>query len=93
MPKKAEKKSSKSFDKLNIDKQIELINKSLESEVVPMLNSHGGGLEIYDVEGWNIHVRYYGTCQGCPLAGTGTLEFIEFTLQSNIDEKIRVVPV
>jgi len=83
----------KDFAKLDIDKQIELINKALEADVIPMLASHGGGLEIMDIEKTDVLVRYYGACQGCPLASTGTLEFIEFTLQSNIDERIRVIPV
>ena len=60
--------------------------------MVPMLASHGGGLEIMDIEGSKVFIRYYGACQGCPLASTGTLQFIEETLQSQIDKKIRVIP-
>ncbi len=81
------------FAKLDIDKQIKLINKALESDVIPMLQSHGGGLEIMDIKKTDVLIRYYGACQGCPLASTGTLEFIEHTLQSQIDERIRVVQV
>jgi Fe-S cluster biogenesis protein NfuA len=57
-----------------------------------MLASHGGGLEIMDIQGFRILIRYHGACHGCPLAGSGTLEFIEHTLQSEIDERIRVIP-
>jgi Fe-S cluster biogenesis protein NfuA len=79
------------FNKLTIEKQIKLINKALETDVLPMLMSHGGGLEIMDIDGWKVSVRYYGACHGCPLADTGTLDFIEQTLQGAIDERIRVV--
>lgn len=87
------KKKKIEFAKLDIKKQIKLIHKALEADVLPMLQSHGGGLEIMDIEGTDVHIRYYGACQGCPLASTGTLEFIEHTLQNKIDKKIRVIPV
>lgn len=87
------KKKKIEFAKLDIKKQIKLIHKALESDVLPMLQSHGGGLEITDIEGSNVLIRYYGACQGCPLASTGTLQFIEHTLQSQIDKKIQVIPV
>ena len=80
------------FNKLEIDKQVKLVNKALEKDVLPMLMSHGGGLEIYDIVGWEVIIKYYGACHGCPLASTGTLEFIEHTLQTHIDKKIRVIP-
>lgn len=93
MTKKKAKKPSVDFATLDIDRQIKLINKALEADVIPMLASHGGGLEIMDIEKTDVLIRYYGACQGCPLAEGGTLEFIEYTLQANIDERIRVVPV
>ena len=82
----------KEFNKLSIEDQIKLINKSLEKDVLPMLQSHGGGIEIMDIEGWEVIIQYFGACHGCPLANTGTLDFIEQTLQEGIGEKIRVIP-
>jgi NFU1 iron-sulfur cluster scaffold homolog, mitochondrial len=82
----------KPFNKLSIDKQIKLINTALETDVLPMLMSHGGGLEIMDIEDWKIIVQYFGACQGCPLSSSGTLEFIQQVLQGAIDERIYVVP-
>lgn len=95
MTKESVKKQTrkKAFSKLDINEQIKLLQKALEADVMPMLMSHGGGLEIMDIEEFDVLVRYYGACQGCPLAGSGTLEFIEHTLQSQIDERIKVVPV
>ena len=83
----------KPFNKLDIEKQVELVNKALESDVLPMLQSHGGGIEIMDIEGWSIYIQYFGACQGCPLASAGTLDFIEQTLQEQIDERVKVMPV
>lgn len=80
------------FNKMDVDEQVELIHHALEAEVMPLLRSHGGGLEILDIDDYNVIVKYYGTCHGCPLSSTGTLDFIQFTLQSEIDENIRVTP-
>jgi len=82
----------KQFNKLPIDEQIQLVQKALEPEVLPMLQSHGGGIEIMDIEKWDVIIQYFGACHGCPLASTGTLDFIEQTLQEQIDKRIRVVP-
>ena len=83
----------KPFNKLNIEDQVKQVNKALEKNVLPMLQSHGGGIEIMDIEGWSINIQYFGACQGCPLAGAGTLDFIEQTLQEKIDERIKVMPI
>lgn len=83
----------KDFSKLDIEEQVQQVDKALEADIMPMLASHGGGLEIYDIQEWKIYIRYYGACHGCPLAGRGTLELIERALQSHINEKIKVIPV
>ena len=87
-----QKKKKVVFTKLDIKEQIKLIHKALEADVIPMLESHGGGLEIMDIKGSKVFIRYYGACQGCPLASTSTLDFIEYTLQNKIDKKIQVIP-
>jgi len=79
------------FNKLTVEKQIRAIHKALEKDVTPMLMSHGGGLEVMDIDGWKISIKYYGACHGCPLADSGTLGFIEQSLQDRIDKKIKVV--
>ncbi len=86
------KKEAENFAKLDTDRQVELIHQALEEDVMPMLRSHGGGLEILDIDGYNVIVKYYGTCHGCPLSSSGTLDFIEYTLQAELNENIRVTP-
>ncbi len=83
----------KDFTKLDIDEQVNLINEALEPEVYPVLMSHGGGMEIMDIEGTNVLVRYFGACGGCPIAMEGTLDFIEFTLQSQVDPRLKITIV
>jgi Fe-S cluster biogenesis protein NfuA len=78
------------FEKLPIDKQVELVNKALEKEVYTAMAMHNGGLEIADIKGLEVHIRYQGACVGCPMAETGTLMFVEYTLQEKIDPRIKV---
>lgn len=88
--KKSCKKKNINFLKLDIDKQVQLVNDALTDEVYPALMQDGGGLEIMDIEGLDVLIRYYGACAGCPAATTGTLVFIEETLKDKVDQNIRV---
>ena len=88
MPKKKVKKVD--FEKLKLEKQVELVNKALEEEVYSAMAMHNGGLEIEDIDGLIVYIKYQGACVGCPMAETGTLMFVENTLQEKIDERIRV---
>ena len=92
MTKKTEspKEKKKDFLSLDIDEQVKLVNEALEEEVYMALAMDGGGLEIMDIDGLNVLISYYGACGGCPMAGTGTLMFIQDTLQKKIDERIQV---
>jgi Fe-S cluster biogenesis protein NfuA len=83
----------KPFNKLPLEEQIRQVEEALTMSVFPMLGSHGGGMEIMDIQGFEVSIRYLGACHGCALAGSGTLQFIEQTLQAQVDERIRVVPV
>ena len=78
------------FSKLNIDDQVKAVQEALADEVMPALEMDGGGLEIMDIEGNTVYIRYYGACATCPLGGTGTLMFIQDTLQKKVDEAIEV---
>jgi len=80
----------KDFFELTVDEQVTKINEALKDEVYPVLHNDGGGLEIMDIEGRNILIRYYGACSGCPMATTGTLAFIERTIQDKVDERLQI---
>ena len=82
---------NKPFSELSIDEQVHLIEDVLENQVYPYLRSHGGGMEVVDIDGTDVLIRYYGVCGGCPISEDATLEFIESVLQSQIDSEIRVL--
>ena len=81
------------FTQLTIDDQVRLINQALEPEVYPGLAMDGGGLEIMDIQGTQVMVKYYGACGSCAIGETATLPFIEKTLQSQVDPRLKVVLV
>ncbi|MBU0727223.1 NifU family protein [Patescibacteria group bacterium] len=78
------------FDKLSKNKKIKLVHKALEEEVYSALAMHEGGLEVEDIDGFTVYINYQGACVGCPMAETGTLMFVENTLQTKVDERIQV---
>ena len=50
-------------------------------EVRPYIESHGGALELLDVEGGVVHVRMSGACEGCAASA--------MTLRRGIETKLR----
>ena len=84
------KKKKADFEKLALEKQVELVNSALEEEVYSAMAMHNGGLTIEDIDGLIVYIKYQGACVGCPMADTGTLMFVEHTLQEKVDERIRV---
>jgi Fe-S cluster biogenesis protein NfuA len=71
----------------NFQKIMDVVN----SRIRPGLAGDGGGLEILSFDGSTLTIAYQGACGSCPAAGTGTLQFIEGLLQSEVDPGIRVV--
>lgn len=78
------------FLDLSVDEQVTLINEVLSEQVYMALEMDGGGMEIMDIEGTDVLIRYYGACGGCPISESGTLVFIQQTLQDRIDPRIQV---
>ena len=73
------------------DSEKELIIGSLMDEIIrPALANDGGGLEVIEVEGPIVRIRYQGACGGCPSSTGGTLRVIENHLRSQLDPEIKV---
>lgn len=84
------KGDKKDFLDLEIDDQVLLINEALSEQVLQALEMDGGGMEIMDIEGTDVLIRYYGACGNCPISESGTLIFIQNTLQEKVDPRIQV---
>lgn len=67
------------YDLVPLDERIE-VEEALD-EIRPYIESHGGGLELLDVEDGVVHVRMSGACNGC--AGSA------ITLRRGVEEILR----
>ena len=80
--------SGKTLIDANIKKKLpseekirETIEKLFEEDVNPAIASHGGRVELADVDGTKIYLRLGGGCQGCSSA--------KVTLRQGIEKAIR----
>src|SRR5687767_6947162 len=51
------------YDLIEVDEQIQ-VEEALD-QVRPYIESHGGGLELLEVDDGVVHVRLSGSCSGC----------------------------
>ena len=91
--KKAAAKKETDFLKMEVDQQVSLIHEALAEDVYYFLEMDGGGMEIMDIDGVNVLIQYHGACGNCHISQTGTLAFIQQTLQEKVDPRIQVVVV
>lgn len=64
----------------------------LNEKIIPALAYDGGGLEVIDLTGYQLSVRYQGACGSCPSATSGTLNAIQSLLRKEVDPNIEVYP-
>ena len=79
------------FDTLSNVEKAEVIDAVLEESVRPALAKDGGGLNVLDVEGNIVRIRYQGACGGCPSSQTGTLRAIQNILNGTLKQEFVVV--
>ncbi len=75
------------------EKQLEIINDTLDRFIRPILVKDGGNVVLIDyMDQPEIEIRlaYQGACVGCSIASTGTYSMIADTMQKVIDPKVRI---
>ncbi len=85
----------KKFSDLTIIQRHAAVQKAIQENILPVLNSDGGSMEVVDMkdagEGiTEVYIRYKGACAGCAASRTGTYETISSTLKEKVDQSIRV---
>ena len=69
------------------------IEKVLISDVIPILQRDGGGLEIVDIRGYELYFRLKGACKTCH-ASNNTIEYtVEKILRDKVSNKVKVINV
>ncbi len=67
------------YDLVDVDEQIQ-VEEALD-HVRPYIESHGGGLELLEVDEGVVHVRLSGSCSGCAASA--------MTLRRGVEESLR----
>lgn len=67
--------------KLTTIQKIQLIQQTINEQVRPALRTHGGNIELVDVEGNKVIVAFRGMCAQCKLA--------EYTMKDVVEAKLR----
>jgi NifU-like protein len=80
----------KPFAELTSVQKVHIVERMIAEEIAPRLVADGGSVELVDVEGTNIKVRFLGMCGTCPNAEITMKSFVEKTLQDKVDPAITV---
>lgn len=75
------------------DPRLTEINELLDDRIRPYLAGDGGWLEVLELDGSTLKIRYEGACGSCPSSLTGTLMAIENMIRDEIDPEITVLAV
>ena len=73
--------------------EILQIEEILDRTIRPALQGDGGDLEVLELDGHILTIRYEGACGSCPSAATGTLHAIQSVLRDEYDPEIEVIPI
>lgn len=75
------------------DPKLREIEALLDERIRPYLAGDGGWLEVVELAGTTLRIRYEGACGSCPSSLTGTLMAIENMIKDEIDPEIEVLAV
>ncbi len=80
----------KHFDKMTVVEKIKMIEKVLAEEINPKLKADGGWMELVDIQGQKVKLRFLGMCHGCPSSGATLKNVVEKELRERIDPAIEI---
>lgn len=72
---------------------IRQLEKLFDSQIRPALASHGGNVEIVDVDNNILFIRLVGGCQGCSASKTTVAQGIEHTVKKYFDDIHEVMDI
>jgi len=80
----------KKFAAMTVVEKIKMIEKVLAEEINPKLKADGGWMELVDVQGQKVKLRFLGMCHGCPSSGATLKNVVEKELRERIDPAIEI---
>ena len=75
----------KNFAKMTVVEKVKMVEKVLAEDVNPKLKQDGGWIELVDLEGDRVKVRFLGMCSACPSSGATLKNIVEKELKEKID--------
>lgn len=82
-----------SVPKLTQLQKIKLIEEVIDRQVRPILRRDGGDLELHDVDGDHVLVKFKGACVSCPVSSVTLKDVVETQLREAISDDIVVEAV
>ncbi|MGC8866705.1 MAG: Fe-S cluster assembly protein NifU [Elusimicrobiales bacterium] len=73
----------------NVEK-IKIVERILSQDINPKLKEDGGFIELIDIEGNIIKLRFLGACRSCALSSNTFSSIVEKTLKEKIGGDIRI---
>ena len=73
--------------------KIKLIEEVIDRQVRPILRRDGGDLELHDVDGDLVKVKFQGACVSCPVSSVTLKDVVETQLREAISDDIVVESV
>ena len=73
--------------------KIKLIEEVIDRQVRPILRRDGGDLELHDVDGDRVLVKFQGACVSCPVSSVTLKDVVETQLREAISDEIVVEAV
>jgi NifU-like protein len=75
----------KTFAKMTVVEKVKMVEKVLAEEVNPKLKLDGGWIELVDLDGDKVKVRFLGMCSSCPSSAMTLKNVVEKELKEKID--------
>ena len=73
--------------------KIKLIEETIDRQVRPILRRDGGDLELHDVDGDRVSVKFVGACVSCPVSSVTLKDVVETQLREAVSDDIVVEAV
>ncbi|MEN7973116.1 MAG: Fe-S cluster assembly protein NifU [Verrucomicrobiota bacterium] len=88
-----EKKAAEEKPKMTQLQKIKLIEETIDRQVRPILRRDGGDLELHDVDGDLVYVKFLGACVSCPVSSVTLKDVVETQLREAVSDDIVVEAV
>jgi NifU-like protein len=85
-----EQEEHRDFSKMTMVEKIKHIEKVLAEDVNPKLKRDGGWIELLDLDGMKVKLRFLGMCHGCPSSGATLKNVVEKELKEKVDPSLMI---